>query len=393
MTKTKIHEAIENLKRVVIFEYDNKFVAFDPEVPSWIGLTRKEVKILQELLRSRGNTISDSESLKVISKLISNYLLLNIPDISEHNNRNKMEIRPSIYYVKLTNRCNLRCIYCYNNKDHKNHTYTFSKNNELKTNEWIRVIDEIHENGGREIVLTGGEPLLREDIFRIAKHVTNLGLELSIITNGVLISRRIINNISNYFNHVTISVDSHLEEINSKTRGKYILPKILEGIKMCLSHGLDVSINVVVTKYNMENIFDTIQFFEDIGIQRHNINLIAMLPVGRAKSHLEISVPIKELIEKTSRYSFKKSTLPNMRNAYFERIQRKISCGALRTEVLIDVNGDVYPCRMLEYPEFKLGNITQKKLHHILYSYYIHIKQLNLLIRLKIGRASCRERV
>ncbi|GAB6134737.1 radical SAM protein [Thermococcus prieurii] len=367
MIKIPILKAVENLKRIVVFEYNGKYIAFDPEVPSWVTISKEELHKLDEL-KNNGvdkGAVSNKEAVKIVSKLLANCLLLDVPTITQ-NTKNNSQIKPSIYYIKLTNRCNLRCIYCYNSGEDKKWK---PLNTELNTKEWIKVIDEIHENDGREIVFTGGEPLLRKDIFTIAEYAKNLGLELALITNGVLLRGNIVDSVANYFKHVTISVDSHIEEINSKTRGKGTLSEILRGIKMCISNGIEVSLNIVITKYNIKTLSETIQFFEDIGVKRHNINLIPMLPLGRAKDHMDVSVSIREIIRKISIDSFKRKTIPNMKSFYFEKIKRRISCGALRTEALIDANGDVYPCRMLEYPNFRLGNIMQTKLSQILHSH------------------------
>jgi len=85
---------------------------------------------------------------------------------------------------ELTCRCNLRCVMCY--------TDCFNRpdkiQDELPTNEIIRIMDELAEAGCLELCLTGGEPLARQDFFEIYAHAKQKGFLVTIFTNGTLIT-------------------------------------------------------------------------------------------------------------------------------------------------------------------------------------------------------------
>lgn len=90
--------------------------------------------------------------------------------------------------IELTHRCNLSCVHCYVNKS-ANDEHEISK--ELKTEQWYKIIDEITEAGCLWLLITGGEPLLREDFLDIYLYAKKHGLLITVFTNGVLLNENI----------------------------------------------------------------------------------------------------------------------------------------------------------------------------------------------------------
>lgn len=100
-------------------------------------------------------------------------------------------MRPVNGQLELTYCCNLDCIHCYCKGCE-------GKGVELKTYEWLKIIDEIHKEGCLWLTLTGGEPLIRPDFFDIYTHARNKGFLITIFTNGVLWDEEKINYLSEY---------------------------------------------------------------------------------------------------------------------------------------------------------------------------------------------------
>src|SRR5208337_643953 len=90
--------------------------------------------------------------------------------------------RPVVFW-NITDRCNLSCTHCYNRSGPGRETV-----GELTTEEAIRVIDDLAGMGVPLILFSGGEPLMRGDIWDLARHARNRGLKMALSTNGTLIT-------------------------------------------------------------------------------------------------------------------------------------------------------------------------------------------------------------
>lgn len=149
---------------------------------------------------------------------------------------------PLIASLTLTNRCNLRCIYCYG-------SYYDRDIKDFSTEVWFQLIDELAAMGTELIHLEGGEPLLRNDIGKIIDKAKNKGLICRMNSNGLLVPKK-INEIKK-LDSLCISLDGD-EESNDKNRGEGTYSKIIEGIICAKKNGLSVLTSTVLTKNNIE---------------------------------------------------------------------------------------------------------------------------------------------
>ncbi len=83
----------------------------------------------------------------------------------------------------------------------------------------MRIVDELHEMGAKWFGLSGGEPLIRKDVFEIIAHAKDLGMNVSLISNGYYVKGDILDNLTKYEVMTAISLDGK-EETNDLTRGK-----------------------------------------------------------------------------------------------------------------------------------------------------------------------------
>ena len=150
---------------------------------------------------------------------------------------------PLIASLTVTNRCNLKCIYCYG-------FYFTRKIEDFPTKFWLNLIDELSSMGTKLIHLEGGEPLLRDDIGLLIDHVKSKNMICRLNSNGLLVPKKIreIRNLDS----LCISLDGD-EESNDKNRGKGTYKKIIEAIKAAKQHGLPVLTSTVLTANNIEN--------------------------------------------------------------------------------------------------------------------------------------------
>lgn len=141
--------------------------------------------------------------------------------------------------ISLTQRCNLRCIYCHREGEKKPAA-------ELSLDEIREILRVAEKFGIRSVKFTGGEPLLREDIVDIVRSVPP-GMESSMTTNGILLARYAKELKAAGMKRVNVSIDSVVPETYQKITGQDALGDVLAGVDAALEAGLTpVKINMVV---------------------------------------------------------------------------------------------------------------------------------------------------
>ncbi|MEA2094303.1 MAG: radical SAM protein, partial [Pseudomonadota bacterium] len=163
----------------------------------------------------------------------------------------------------LIRRCNLTCKHCYSisaDTDFKG---------ELSTVEVFGVMDDLKAFGVPVLILSGGEPLLRPDIFAISQRARDMGFYVGLSTNGTLIDEGNIDAIAamNY-DYVGISIDG-MQQTHDKFRrkeGAYELS--MRGIRLCRDRGIKVGLRFTMTQDNARELPDMLQLMDDEGIDK-----------------------------------------------------------------------------------------------------------------------------
>jgi len=163
----------------------------------------------------------------------------------------------------VTRTCNLHCIHCYSDSEEK------AYGGELTTDEGKTLIDDLTEFNIPALLLSGGEPLVRKDIWELASHARSRGLRLTLSTNGVLIDETVAQRLKDIgFSYIGISLDG-IGEINDKFRGKAgAFEKAMRGFKNCVAVGQKVGLRLTLTRHNYENLHGIFDFIEEKQIQR-----------------------------------------------------------------------------------------------------------------------------
>ena len=156
-----------------------------------------------------------------------------------------------------TKACNLKCIHCYAQADGG------PAPGELSTQEAKAMIDDLADFKAPVLLVSGGEPLIRPDIFEVCQYAVSKGLRVTISTNGTLISKEVARKIKDIgISYVGISLDG-LEGTNNKFRGNSnAFVKALEGIRNCREAGQKVGLRFTINKHNyqeIDGIFDLIE--------------------------------------------------------------------------------------------------------------------------------------
>ncbi|MBF0235993.1 MAG: heme b synthase [Desulfamplus sp.] len=193
---------------------------------------------------------------------------------------------------ETTRRCNLSCVHC--RAAAEDHVYE----NELDTAAAMTLMDQIRDAGQPIVILTGGEPLLREDIFDIAAYGTKIGLRMVMAPNGTMITpENAIKMRESGIKRISISLDGSTKESHDKFRGvDGAFEGALNGIGFAKDAGLEFQINTTITKKNLEEIPKILALAESLGAVAHHIFLL--VPTGRGKYIVDQEIDAKEY-EKT----------------------------------------------------------------------------------------------
>lgn len=250
--------------------------------------------------------------------------------------------------IEVEPKCNFHCQFCFNKISFASHGRDIK---ELSTEYYKKVIKNIAKLGIKIIRFTGGEPLLRSDIFELMIYAKKLGLEVRLNTNGSLINIKTARKLSGLVDNVLIPIESWNEKSEDKITGyKNSLPKKIQAIKLLKKNKIPiVRVGTVATKTNIKN-FDKLA------------KLILNLPINEWEFYRPINLDKKSELNKKDIESLvnkiinlRKKTGKNIMvsNAIpFCAIKEKyklnlISCGALFDEghgrLIIDPRGFVKP--------------------------------------------------
>ena len=199
--------------------------------------------------------------------------------------------------ISVTDRCNLKCIYC----SPKERRKFFADSELLSSNEIIRIAGMAYKNGLSKVRLTGGEPLLRKDILQIISSIKNIGIrDLSMTTNGILLADMAEELKKAGLNRVNISLDTlNYEKYKKMTRGGNIR-HVWNAIKKAEETGLTpVKINVVPIRGLNE---DEIREFASLTFEKdYHIRFIELMPVGpNGRKAMRNSIKKDEIMKKIS---------------------------------------------------------------------------------------------
>jgi heme b synthase len=214
----------------------------------------------------------------------------------EHKNENSHErgerkYLPHLIAWEITRSCNLNCVHCRAAAQYGPYE------NELTTEECKKLLDNIASFSNPIIILTGGEPLLRPDIFEIAQHGTNLGLRMVMAVNGVLITDEIAKKMKQVgIQRVSISIDGATKESHDnfrKVEGAF--EGALRGIEILKKNGIEFQINTTITKRNLKELPKILNLAVELGAVAYHPFLL--VPTGRGKELASEALSAKEYEE------------------------------------------------------------------------------------------------
>ncbi|MCK6512228.1 radical SAM protein [Myxococcota bacterium] len=205
--------------------------------------------------------------------------------ISEYM-RDALEEKPirradiAILIWNLTNLCNLFCEHCYANA----HT---QKETELSLEEIDAILPHLWRQGIRFIIVSGGEPLVRKDLFAIAARMKQQGFKTYLSSNGLLINEDNLPAIQEHFDYVGISIDGRPEVHDRFRMKKGAFERSLRALEMCHAAGIRVGMRYTLTTLTLDSLPFVLDLVEEKGFPKLYISHLVY--AGRAQASLDLS--------------------------------------------------------------------------------------------------------
>ena len=287
---------------------------------------------------------------------------------------------PRIIAWEITRSCNLSCAHCRAAAEFGHY------HGELSLDKIKEVVDDIVTISNPIIILTGGEPLMRPDIWEIIDYCHEKGAMPVIGTNATLITDDIAQKMAEHkIPRISVSIDFPTAAEHDEFRGQPgCFDESIEGIKIAKRHGIGVQINTTVTTLNADKIDEIHDLAEDLGVDAFHIFML--VPTGRGSDMLEQELPPEEYErvltwayhrQKTSPLHFKPTDSP-----HYYRIIRQLAkeegkkvtreeygldamtrgCLGGITFCFISHVGDLQPCG---YFDMQLGNVKEQPFSEI----------------------------
>ncbi len=180
-----------------------------------------------------------------------------------------------LVFWETTAGCNLECIHC-----RRLDVSTQLTKDDMTTEESYEFIDALVETGNPILVLSGGEPLFRPDIFDIAKYAVNKGLTVALATNGTLVDEAMAKKIVDAgVSRVSISIDGADAETHDNFRKlKGSFERAIEGFNHLKKLGMSMQINCTIAKHNSHQLHDLYNLALNLGAEA--IHIFMLVPVG-----------------------------------------------------------------------------------------------------------------
>lgn len=271
---------------------------------------------------------------------------------------------PYSLYWETTHGCSLRCEYCYMSAD-------TVLPGELTTQQAASMIRQAAAVGVKRFVFTGGEAMIRKDLYELARLARSEGLTTEIITNATLI--RTLDDaiqLKEHFDYIITSLDGDCPESNDVHRGRGSYEKIVHGMRLLKEVGVSVSINSTISEFNVDRVQQLMKFVQaNFLVQQHRIINVAFLGRGNTGS-----IPYDwQTYKKTHEYIQDLRRDPQLEAEPGQVMQTpkkaftpRKNCGMGSGEIYVDAQGKVYPCKLITTPDWFSGNIKEQSLAEIL---------------------------
>ncbi len=278
----------------------------------------------------------------------------------------KDEYRPYTLVAELTYRCPLRCVYCSNPLDYGRHV------DGLDTAEWLRVFREAEELGVVQLHLTGGEPLVRDDLEALVEGARALDLYTNLITSGIPLSReRLARFRSLGLDNVQVSIQDVTASSSDRIAGSRVFDRKLEVARWVKELGFPLTINTVLHRDNLDHVEEIVALAEALSADR--LELANTQYLGWALANRRALLPTAAQLDRARRASSAararlrgKMEIVFVMPDYYSEFPKACMDGWGRRFVVVSPDGLALPCHVAHtLPGLVFENVKDRPLESI----------------------------
>ena len=256
------------------------------------------------------------------------------------------DFRPYTLVAELTYRCPLRCPYCSNPLDWAR------RRNELDTETWLRTLREAEDLGVVQVNLTGGEPLLRDDLEAVVETARELDLYTNLITSGIPLAReRLARLRAAGLDNVQVSVQDVVAENSDRIAGLASFEKKLEVARWVKDLGMPLTLNIVLHRDNLDRVGAMIELAERMGADR--LELANTQYLGWALANRRALLPTRGQLEgaraiaaEARRRLLGRMEVLFVTPDYYGQFPKSCMDGWGRRFIVVSPEGQVLPCHV-----------------------------------------------
>jgi pyrroloquinoline quinone biosynthesis protein E len=271
---------------------------------------------------------------------------------------------PYTLVAELTHRCPLACPYCSNPKQ------LVRGNEELSTEQWLRVVDEAADLGVMQLHLTGGEPLARSDLDVIAKRAHDRNLYVSLVTSGVPLDQARLGRLAPSLDHVQLSVQDADAASSDRIAGLASHEQKMRVASWVKALGLPLTVNVVLHRANLDRVEAVVAMAERLGADR--LELANVQLVSWALENTAALLPTRAQIERArvvahearERLAGKMEVVFVLPDWHADR-PRACMDGWGRRFVVVAPDGAVLPCQAARCLPMSFESVRDASLGHL----------------------------
>ncbi|MBS8122356.1 radical SAM/SPASM domain-containing protein [Candidatus Vampirococcus lugosii] len=277
---------------------------------------------------------------------------------------------PLSMQIEVTSSCNVSCIHCYNSWQitDRNHIHLDIEKAKI-------IIEQLKKAGVFHVGITGGEPLIKKDVVLfLIEQLSEHGISCSLNSNVMLLTKKLAQELkSKGLRSILTSLTSYDSKVHDQITGKEgNFNKVISGIKTALDEDIKIGVNMVLTKLNIDHVYETGNFLKELGVKSFFAtkgSWPANIPnfMDYAVDKDDVILSLSDLVRLKKEQGLYVDILECYPLCLLSEIPEfaefsRHKCTAGITSSIIGADGEVRPCT---HADMSYGNIFQKNLDEI----------------------------
>lgn len=256
-------------------------------------------------------------------------------------------------YLHVTHHCNLNCIGCYSAVDARN------ARRDLTLDELRGIVDALADAGCQHVVISGGEPFLRDDLAAIVAYVRERGIaSVDVLTNGTAVTPEKLAAIAPYVGRVSVSFDGPNAEAAPVIRRESLFERLVAAVEMIREAGIAPHIIPTAHADNIDALGEYAALADSLGATMNFSLLSAPLENDELAAVIPDDAALARLAQATLALS--RDGVPVLSDTPVStRLTTTCGCGAGCAMVSVSADGEVFPCHMMHDEAFSLGSLLE----------------------------------